>query len=254
MVQYTGMDGTVGGEQDQPFIDFVNTMNAASGVVPLIRHEVCLHGALRGNEECSISQGDPVCDARRMDWLYLTQTINGSGDNQRGKYKSAYQKLQFGQTELDAMWHYLNVADCPEMNQMLVQFDSYGGCINANNESTNPTSVFQRSSLLKSQFQIYWQDQNEDANYIAWMQNFYCAYFADYGGKPNLGAEYEGCYINYPDVDMKYSDASHSTLDRHWLSLYYGDKAEKLVTTKISVDPYNIFRHELSIPLDLSLV
>ena len=27
-----------------------------------------------------------------MDWLWLTQNINGSGSNQRGKYKSAYHR------------------------------------------------------------------------------------------------------------------------------------------------------------------
>ncbi|MGO2459949.1 MAG: BBE domain-containing protein [Ewingella sp.] len=249
VVQYTGINGTVGGIQDQPFVDFVNTMNAAAGFTPQVRHEIRLHGALRGDAEMSASKGHPVKDARLMDWLYLTQTINGSGDNQRGKYKSCYQKAQFGQRELDTLWNYLNITGRPEMNQMLVQFDSYGGCVNVNDEINNPTSVFQRSSLLKAQFQIYWKDYNDDEMFIGWMQGFYAAYFAEFGGKPMLGDNYEGCYINYPDIDMKYTDESRYTVDKNWLRLYYGDKSTQLIATKNNVDPHNIFRNELSIPL-----
>ncbi|WP_047606553.1 BBE domain-containing protein [Rahnella aquatilis] len=85
--------------------------------------------------------------------------------------------------------------------------------------------------------------------HIRWMQDFYHAYFSDYGGKPVLGAEYEGCYINYPDIDMKYTDGSRSIVDPDWLSLYYEDKTMQLITTKNSIDPHNFFCHELSIPL-----
>lgn len=132
-------------------------------------------------------RGAPVGAARCMDWLYLTQTINSSGDNQRGKYKSANQKLQFGKTELHAMWNYLNVSGDADMNQMLIQFDYYGGCVNANDETNNPTSVFQRSTLLRAQFQIYWKDSGKDEFYTRWMQDFYYSYFANYGGNLILG-------------------------------------------------------------------
>ncbi|WP_311971190.1 BBE domain-containing protein [Pseudomonas baltica] len=57
------------------------------------------------------------------------------------------------------------------------------------------------------------------------------------------------CYINYPDVDMKYTDDSHEVVDTRWLELYYGDKRQKLIETKQKFDPENIFRSELSIPL-----
>ena len=39
-----------------------------------------------------------------MDWLWLTQNINGSGSNQRGKYKSAYHRANFTDVEITAMW------------------------------------------------------------------------------------------------------------------------------------------------------
>lgn len=249
VIQYTGIDGTVGGEQDAPFIDFVNTMNTAAGFAPQVGEETKWHGPVAAFRQPGKLLQDAVMDARLMDWLYVTQTLNGSGDNQRGKYKSAYQKGQFGQQELDTLWHRLNDASETRLTQMLVQYDSYGGCINTNDETANPTSVFQRKSLIKSQFQVYWVNAADDGFYLDWLWRFYNEYFADYGGKPYESAIYEGCYINYPDVDMKYIDAEKTAIDPRWVSLYYGENAAKLQATKASTDPYNVFRFEMSIPV-----
>src|SRR3982751_4040419 len=41
---------------------------------------------------------------RRLPWLYATQTLNGIGANQRGKYKSAYMKQPFPDRQVEAMW------------------------------------------------------------------------------------------------------------------------------------------------------
>ncbi|MET5116425.1 FAD-binding protein, partial [Burkholderia pseudomallei] len=76
--------------------------------------------------------------ALKMDWLYLTQTINTSCANRRGKYKSAYQICNFGETEVDALWRYLNGAVDPRLSQTLGQIDSSGGGGHANDESANP--------------------------------------------------------------------------------------------------------------------
>lgn len=248
VIQYTGMEGTVGGVQDGPFVDFVNAMNAAAGFTPQVSEEFKWHGPVAASREPGRLLRDPVSDARLMDWLYATQTLNGSGDNQRGKYKSAYQKGQFGQQALNTLWSRLNDTQETRLTQMLVQFDSYGGCINFNDETSNPTSVYQRHSLIKSQFQVYWTNAEDDDVYLSWLWGFYTAYFADFGGKPYENDLYEGCYINYPDVDMKYIDEAKTVVDPQWLSLYYGDKAAMLQTTKASIDPGNIFHSALSIP------
>ncbi|MBM1020198.1 FAD-binding oxidoreductase [Enterobacter sp. A11] len=248
VIQYTGMSGTVGGVQDQPFIDFVNAMNSAAGFTPQVNEEVKTHGPMLATSQPGRMLQDPVGDARLMDWLYATQTMNTSGDNRRGKYKSSYQKGQFGQQELNTLWAWLNNPAETRINQMLVQYDSYGGCINTHNETTDPTSIHQRHSILKSQFQVYWLDAADDEFYLDWMWRFYTEYFADYGGKPYDSDNYEGCYINYPDVDMKYTDEAKTMVDPQWLSLYYGDKAAMLQATKASIDPNNIFHSELSIP------
>ncbi len=253
LIQYTGNDGRVDGSgQEKPFADFVDTMNKAAGVVPDVIEMGMTYGVVNAQAESKRKFKDAVSDARLIDWLYATQTLNGSGDNQRGKYKSDQQIGNFGATEITALWEGLNGADDPLLNQALVQIDSYGGCINTNDETTNPTSVYQRSSLLKAQFQVYWTDKANDQYCINWMQKLYSACFADQGGKPyGNDGRYQGCYINYPDTDMKYTAADHAKVDPEWLTLYYGDKAESLVKTKQAVDPKNLFRHEMSIPLVL---
>lgn len=248
VIQYTGRDGTVGGVQDAPFINFVNYMNAAAAFIPQICQEVKWHGAITGGLRTEKRLRDPVGDARLMDWLYVTQTLNGSGENLRGKYKSAYQKGQFGQQELNTLWRKLNDTQENRLTHMLVQYDSYGGSINTNDEIANPTSVYQRRSLIKSQYQVYWTNAADDEFYLSWMWEFYNSYFATYGGKPYEGDIYEGCYINYPDIDMKYSDEARTIVDPQWLELYYGSKMMMLQATKSSVDAKNLFRFELSIP------
>ncbi|WP_312240297.1 BBE domain-containing protein [Pantoea sp.] len=255
LVQYTGKDGRVdGANQSAPFVDFVNAMNAAAGVTPDVIHTPIYHGALPVQPKAIKRLADPVQDAQLMTWLNATQNINGSGENQRGKYKSCYQVGNFTGTEITALWNNLNGADNPLLNQALVQIDSYGGAINTNDETSNPTSVYQRKSLLKSQFQVYWKKPEQDAACIAWIRKLYGDFFADQGGKPyeDETGRYEGCYINYPDIDMKYMDSTQAQIDPEWLTLHYGDKYQKLVSTKRAVDPKNIFRHEMSIPTNIN--
>ena len=77
-IQYTGTDGKVGGARDQPFINFVNAMNAAAATVPSINIEANWLGPTRRLTEAPLDLSHPVQDARLMDWLWLTQNINGS--------------------------------------------------------------------------------------------------------------------------------------------------------------------------------
>ena len=65
---------------------------------------------------------------------------------------------------------------------------------------------------------------------------------AEFQGTP-FGEQYEGCYINYADVDMlRYS---------YWPELYYGQTGlyPFLHDVKRRYDPNNIFHHSMSIRL-----
>ena len=48
---------------------------------------------------------------------------------------------------------------------------------------------------------------------------------------------------------MKYTNQTHAQIDPGWLHLYYGNKVNQLIATKRSVDPDNLFHHQMSIPL-----
>lgn len=251
LVQFTGNDGRVDGAgQTDVLSDFVIRMNQAAGSNGFVTSHNMSYGPIAQRNGNEPQLRDPLQDGRLMDWLAVTQNINGSGNNQYGKYKSFHQIGNFSADEIDAIWQYFNVENDPYLNQTLLQIDSYGGCINANDENLNPTSIYQRSSLLKSQLQVYWSDANAADHCLAWCRDFYSAYFKNSGGKPYADdGRYDGCYINYPDVDMKYLNNDRTQIDPRWMELFYGPKTAMLINTKVNIDPGNVFRNEISIPL-----
>jgi len=171
---------------------------------------------------------------RRMPWIEATQTLNGSGANQRGKYKSAYMTKPFPQRQIDAIWNALSAPTFVNA-QALLQVDSYGGQVNA--VPAGDTAVAQRSSILKLQYQIYWTDPNQDDQNLNWIRSFYQAVYADTGGVPVANGDVtDGCFVNYCDTDL---------ID--WPTLYYKEGYERLVGIKKAWDPLNIFNHAQSI-------
>jgi hypothetical protein len=216
----------------------------------------------------------PMCGLvvpTRLPWLTATQTLNGSGDNQCGKYKSAYMRRGFTEAQLDAIYRHLSTEDY-DNPQALLQVDSYGGAINL--PDSGATAVYQRSSVLKLQYQTYWswdQDANHDgvtdyldaeidpaiaAPHLRWIREFYRDVYQDTGGVPILaptgtpaGGQPEpvtdGCYINYPDTDLDDPEWNRSGESSH--RLYYGDNYARLQAVKEHWDPRNVFRHAQSI-------
>ncbi|GAA1076625.1 FAD-dependent oxidoreductase [Nocardiopsis composta] len=192
---------------------------------------------------------------RRMPWLAATQTLNGSGENQCGKYKSAYIRRPFTDAQIDAMWDHLGKKhflpedyDNPEAR---IQIDSYGSAINIPERRHPATAVPQRDSIMKMQYQVYWfpGDENEQ-KHIDWIQQTYQATFADTGGVPKTYSgsgdhNTDGCYINYPDGDLPEAAADGGT--EPWPVLYYKAAYPMLQQVKADWDPNNVFRHRQSI-------
>lgn len=169
---------------------------------------------------------------QRLPWLYATQTLDGSGPNQRGKYKSAYMKKAFPQSQIATIWKYLNA---PFQNpQALLQVDSYGCRINR--VASDATAVPQRSSIMKLQYQTYWvHEEDTDAN-LRWIDDFYVAMYGQAGPRPD--DTMDGCYVNYPDVDLP-----------DWEHLYYLGNYARLQRVKARWDPHAVFHHAQSIRL-----
>jgi FAD/FMN-containing dehydrogenase len=170
---------------------------------------------------------------RIMPWLEATQTLDGVGANQRGKYKSAYMIEPFPPEQIDVMWEHLTNVENPNP-QALLQIDSYGCQVNA--VKPEATAVPQRSSIMKLQYQTYWTNPDDDPINLEWIRDFYTAMYGEKGPYPD--GTFDGCYVNYPDTDLI-----------NWQYLYYKESYPQLQAVKQRWDALNIFNHKQSIEL-----
>ncbi len=206
--------------------------------------------------------------AQHLTYLEALQTLNGSGPNQFGKYKSAYMKKGFPAQQIEAIYKWLNTTPpgLPpgDMSQSLLQVDSYGGAINR--RASDATPVPQRSSILKLQYQTYWNNDSRPGEsdrppystqaegHLQWINDFYREVYAEYGGTPDPARDHtgtvDGCYYNYPDNVL--GTHERGDVDRA-LWLYFLDNFRKntrnLVKVKQRWDPEDHFHHAQSIPL-----
>jgi hypothetical protein len=194
--------------------------------------------------------GEP-CDSKRAmnRRLWLDATIGGSGGGggSRAKYKSTYMKRNFIEAEIRCIYKYLS-RDVPglDLHGFFLAIDSYGGAINQKHLA-DETAIWQRSSIMKLQFQSYWPKAEDDAGRLKWLHDFYSDLYtgpnvdARYSGTPYPGEHYEGCYINYPDADM--------LAYPFWPQLYYGEGHlyPFLQGVKRRYDPNNVFHHAMSV-------
>lgn len=176
------------------------------------------------------------------------QLLNGSGPNQRGKYKSAYMRKPFPPQQVATIFKQLQVVppglNLSDMSQCLLQVDSYGGRVNA--LAPDVTAIPQRSSILKLQYQAYWTDPSKDPAMLGWIRGFYTQMYKSSGGTPNPALDktnnVDGCYYNYPDVDLNEYGGREGALQ-----LYFGANLERLKAVKKRWDPGDYFNSLQSI-------
>jgi len=168
-----------------------------------------------------------------LSWLWATQQLDGGTPNQRGKYKSAYMLERFPKRQIEAMWTHLHEPSHPNPHSLL-QVDSYGCQVNA--LAPDASAIPQRSSIMKLQFQAYWTTPEEDKQNLAWIRDFYEDMYGPHGPVPDKVMD--GCYVNYPDVDLG-----------NWQQLYYKDNYPRLQRVKQRWDPGDVFNHLQSIEL-----
>ena len=180
----------------------------------------------------------------RRPWLQATLAGSDSGAVVRGKYKSTYMKQPFVEAECATLYKFLNSSDM-DAHGFVLELDAYGGATNTP-ARIDDTAIAQRSSIMKLQWQCYWDNASEDAGRLKFMDDFYTAMYTgshvppEYQGTP-FGERYEGCYMNYADADMlRYA---------HWPQLYYGTAGlyPQLQQVKKQYDPNNIFHSSMSV-------
>lgn len=177
----------------------------------------------------------------------VVQTLNGSGSNQRGKYKSAYMRKGFPADQAEAIFNHLTCSSKYDFSQCLLQIDTYGGKINT--VDPDATAIPQRSSILKLQYQAYWAKASDDQIYLDWIREFYTDVYKNTGGTPNPDNDptdnVDGCYFNYPDVDLNAFGGRNAAL-----KLYFGNNLDRLKRAKRTWDPNNYFNSAQSIPVE----
>lgn len=180
---------------------------------------------------------------RIMPWIQATQTLNGSGENRRGKYKSAYHRTAFNDHHINTFYKYLSDKSY-QSEDALLQIDSYGCAVN---KPGTDTAVAQRDSALKLQYQTYWTDPDNDGTHLDWIRKFYAETYCHTGCVPIPNEHTDGCYIGYADADLNSSTWNKSGVS--WAELYYKRHYSRLQKVKAHWDPGNIFRHAQSIRL-----
>jgi hypothetical protein len=106
-------------------------------------------------------------------------------------------RTAFPEAQIKVIWDNLFHPRTPNP-QALLQVDSYGCRINQ--VAPDATAVPQRSSVMKLQYQTYWNDPTQDADNLAWIRQFYTEMYGERGPIPDDVVD--GCYVNYPDVDL----------------------------------------------------
>lgn len=230
----------IGEEQDAVFAQFVSPMlNDLQSIVP---YHLMTRPALGHRSNLFQATNHTLT----YTFYEAVQTLNGSGANQRGKYKSAYMRKAFPASQVTAIYNWLNTTPPgADMSQSLLQVDSYGGTINT--VSPDMTAIPQRSSIMKLQYQAYWTDAGQDDVYLGWIRGFYTQVYQDTGGVPDPALDptntVDGCYYNYPDVDLNGPGNNPEPA----LKLYFGDNLPQLQTVKSIWDPNNYFNSAQSI-------
>jgi aclacinomycin oxidase len=158
------------------------------------------------------------------------------------KVKDALLKKRLTDLQIAVAYDYLTSAEHDVMGGML-GFATYGGRINT--VPPDATASAQRSSILDMACTTGWLDAQEEAKNLAWVRAFYRDLFAETGGVPAPGEDYEGALINHPDTDL--ADPALNTSGVPWHTLYYQANYPRLHQIKARWDSRDVFRHALSI-------
>jgi hypothetical protein len=237
--------------------------------VPLSREPAPMIGHPWFGDSRAFMPTDTSLPYRRYDYLEGTLAVSGIGQSKQGKYKSTYMRNAIPRNQSDVLFERMQANETnADLTSTLFQIDSYGGKIN--DVPQDDTAVWQRSSIMKFQYQTYWMENSSDpamnerlaAANIKWLRDTYQAVYAEFGGVPDPNKDptnnVDGCYINYPDADLGVNNPTYmrtTDIDRA-LRLYYGkhydaaDRYFNLIKIKKIYNPNNWFRGPQSIPVN----
>ncbi|MCK2239439.1 MULTISPECIES: FAD-dependent oxidoreductase [unclassified Crossiella] len=194
-----------------------------------------------------VDKGVHVLPPERRTWLTSALSSGTNQESGRYKQKSAYLRKRYTDEQAKIAYRHITKAKAPEGTSPppMLWLLSFGGKVNT--VAPEATAMPQRDSILKATFITYWPDPAEEALEIRRVREFFRDLYADTGGVPVPNAANDGCYINYPDIDM--ADPAWNTSGVPWHELFYKGNYPKLQQVKAKWDPRNVFHHALSIRL-----
>ncbi|MFB7666550.1 FAD-binding oxidoreductase [Kitasatospora sp. NPDC056138] len=186
---------------------------------------------------------------QRLPWLQATRYLGTTNHilvdpTLRGDQKSAYMRKGFPDGQLRKIYRHLTRTDFTNPGAMLL-LSAYGGRVNS--LAPGDTASVHRDSIFKLLYQTYWSAPEDDARNIGWLREFYEDVYAETGGVPVPNDTTDGCYVNYPDIDL--SDPGRNTSQVPWSTLYWGSNYPRLQQVKAVWDPRDFFRHGQSVRL-----
>ena len=185
----------------------------------------------------------------REPWLYRTINLPDVSDTLglpaaqlRSKTKGAYLRSPLDAAQTATAYARLTDDDYGWRGGVM-SLATWGGQINA--LSSRDTAVAERESTVLLGLGSFWDQPGEDEKHLSWTRSFYRELFASSGGVPVRNHRTGGCYVNWPDLDLR--DQTWNPSGSPWSDLYYGGNYSKLRAAKSRWDPHRIFQHPLSI-------
>ncbi|XP_071742623.1 berberine bridge enzyme-like D-2 [Rutidosis leptorrhynchoides] len=132
-----------------------------------------------------------------------------------------------------------------------VILDPYGGAMETISSDSIPFP-HREGNIFTIQYLVEWKEVDSDKadEYLAWIRGFHGSM------TPYVAQDPRAAYINYMDVDIGVMNWIKTRVDsddavemgREWGEKYFYKNYDRLVRAKTQIDPYNVFRHQQSIP------
>lgn len=182
---------------------------------------------------------------RTLGWLHLAVQWAGlaaTDTTTSFKAKSGYHRRGLTSESHSSIFGHLTADDYfnPTAGLMIM---SHGGRVNSIEPAA--TAVAQRDSIIKMNYNAFWNDPAQDGFHLAWVRNFYRDVYASTGGVPAVTGATDGCFINYADADL--ADPAWNSSGQTWQQLYYKENYQRLLDIKNRWDPTGVFTHDLAI-------